>query len=241
MPDLTINGYKHHYEDVGNGTPMIFIAGTRFDAARNWVEYMERNASGFRIIMPDIRGMAQSEHTDDVEGADWVSDLGALLDELGIDSIHLAAETLGTRIITRFAFENPSRAKSLTLNGAIAYSYPGGDDERRNQPQSRIDAMKEYHGEDASAINEFYLGLHSKPEFHQYYDLREIAAQVIAPTLLLRGDVDDERHPIVHSTELHALIPNSRLQIFANTEFNGMTHRPEESWALIREMIRDVG
>ena len=143
MPDLKINGYKHHYEDVGNGTPMIFIAGTRFDAARNWVEYMERNASGFRVIMPDIRGMAQSEHTNDVEGADWVSDLGALLDELSIDSIHLAAETLGTRIITRFAFENPSRAKSLTLNGAIAYSYPGGDDERRNQPQSRIDAMKE--------------------------------------------------------------------------------------------------
>ena len=63
MPDLTINGHRHHYEDVGSGRPMIFIAGTRFDAAKDWVAYMEHNASGFRVIMPDIRGMAQSEHT----------------------------------------------------------------------------------------------------------------------------------------------------------------------------------
>lgn len=241
MPDLTINGHRHHYEDVGSGRPMIFIAGTRFDAAKDWVAYMEHNASGFRVIMPDIRGMAQSEHTVDVKGEDWVADLGALLDELGINAIHLAAETLGSRVITRFAVENPSRAKSLVLNGAIAYSYPGGDEERRNQPQERIDAMKQYHGDDAAAINEFYLNLHSKPEFHEYYDLRKIAAQVTAPTLILRGDDDDERHPIAHSTELHTLIPNSRLQIFANTKFNGMTNRPEESWALIRELVNDTG
>lgn len=240
MPDLTINGYKHHYEDVGSGTPMVFIAGTRFDAARDWVSYMQRNAAGFRMIIPDIRGMAQSEHTTDVKGEDWVSDLGALLDELGIDSIHLAAETLGTRVVTRFAVENPSRVKSLVLNGAIAYSYPEGDEERRNQPQQRIDAMKQYHGDDAAAINEFYLELHSRPEFHEYYDLRKIAARVAAPTLLLRGDVDDDRHPIAHSTELHALIPNSRLQIFAGTGFNAMTNKLDESWALIRDLVRDA-
>jgi pimeloyl-ACP methyl ester carboxylesterase len=237
MPDTTINGYKHHYEDVGAGTPMLFIAGTRFDAAKEWVQYMERNASGFRTIMPDIRGMAESEHTTDVKGEDWVNDLGALLDELGIDSIHLSAETLGTRVVTRFAVEHPERAKSLILNGAIAYSYAEGDSERSNQPQVRIDSMKQFHGENAAAINEFYLDLHSKPEFHEYYDLRKIASQVKAPTLLLRGDVDDDRHPIAHSTELHSLIPNSRLQIFADTGFNGMTNRPEESWALIRQLV----
>ena len=241
MPDLTINGHMHHYEDVGSGTAMIFIAGTRFDAARDWVAYMERNASGLRMIMPDLRGMAQSEHTTDVKGEDWVSDLGALLDELGIDSIHLAAETLGTRVVTRFAVENPSRAKSLVLNGVIAYSYPEGDDERRNQPPERIESMKQYHGDDAAAVNEFYLDLHAKPAFHDYYDLRKIASRVTVPTLLLRGDIDDDRHPIAHSTELHALIPDSRLQIFANTKFNGMTNRPAESWALIRELIEDAG
>lgn len=241
MPDLQINGYKHHYEDVGSGTPMVFIAGTRFDSAKSWVQYMETNASGFRVIMPDIRGMADSEHTTDVKGQDWVDDVAALLDELKIDAVHFAAETLGTRVAVRFAVAYPERVKSLILNGSIAYSYPEGDSERSNQPQDRIDSMKLHHGEDAAAINEFYLDLHSKPEFHEYYDLRKIASQVQAPTLLMRGDVDDDRHPIAHSTELHALIPNSQLQIYAGTKFNAMTNRPEESWALTRAFVEGVG
>jgi len=240
MPDLTINGYKHHYEDVGSGTPMLFIAGTRFDSAKSWVQYMERNASGFRMIMPDLRGMADSEHTTDVKGQDWVDDVAALLDGLKIDSVHVGAETLGTRVAVRFAVAYPERAKSLILNGAIAYSYAEGDSERAKEPQDRIDSMKRHHGEDAAAINDFYLDLHSKPEFHEYYDLRKIASQVQVPTLLLRADVDDDRHPISHSTELHALIPNSQLHIFAGTKFNGMTNRPEESWALIRALVAGV-
>ena len=236
MPDTTINGYKH-YEDVGSGMPMLFIAGTRFDSAKSWVDYMGRNANGFRMIIPDIRGMADSEHTTEVEGADWVNDLAALLDELKIDTIHVSAETLGTRVAVRFALAYPERTKSLILNGSIAYSYPAGDSERSNQPQERIDAMKFHHGEDAGAVNDFYLALHSDPAFHEYYDLRKIAEQVQAPTLLLRGDVDDDRHPIAHSTELHFLIPNSRLQIYAGTEFNAMTNKEKESWALIREFV----
>jgi pimeloyl-ACP methyl ester carboxylesterase len=245
MPDLTINGYKHHYEEVGSGEPMIFIAGTRFDSAKDWVGYMERNAKGFRVIMPDLRGMAGSEHTTDVKGEDWVSDLAALLDELGVDSLHVAGETLGTRVVTRFAFEHPERVKTLVLNGAIAFSYAEGDAERSAQtadmPQDRLDSMKYHHGDDALAVNEFYLSLHAQAGFHAYYDLRKIASQVQAPTLLLRGDVDDDRHPIAHSTELHALMPNSWLQIFANTRFNGMTNRPEESWALIRQLFAEAG
>lgn len=110
MPDLTINGYKHHYEEVGDGPPMVFIAGTRFDAARDWVPYMRENAAGFRVVMPDPRGLAGSEHTTDVAPQDWVRDLGSLLDALGIDAVHLVSETLGTRIATRFAYEHPERA-----------------------------------------------------------------------------------------------------------------------------------
>jgi 3-oxoadipate enol-lactonase len=241
MPDLTINGYNHHYEDVGSGEPMVYIGGTRFDAAKEWVGYMEKNAKGFRMIMPDIRGMAGSEHTTDVKPEDWVKDLATLLEELGIDSIHLCAETLGTRVVTRFAAEHPERAKSLVLNGAIAYSYAEGDEERRVQtagmPADRLEVMKRCHGEDALAVNEFYLNLHAQPGFHEYYDLRKIASRVMAPTLVLRGDIDDDRHPVSHSADLHRLVPNSWLQIFARTPFNAMRHRPDESWALIRERV----
>ena len=240
MPDLTINGHKHHYEQVGTGAPLVFLASTRYDSAASWVAYMEKNAKGFRVIMPDLRGMAGSEHTTDVTGPDWVKDLDALLGELDTGPVHMVGATLGSRVATRFAVEHPASVKTLTLEGSIAYSYPEGDAERANQPQARIDSMVQYHGDDAPAVNEWYLDLHAKPEFHDYYDLRKIAAQVQAPTLILRGDFDDDRHPIAHSTELHTLIPNSRLQIFANTGgFNGMTNRPEAAWALIRELAAE--
>lgn len=240
MPDTTINGYKHHWEEVGEGTPMLYVAGTRFDSAKKWVPYMRENAHGYKVIIPDIRGMAESEHTRDVKGEDWVKDVAGLLDHLGLDKVHFAAETLGTRIAVRFAVEYPDRVKSLILNGTIAYSYPEGDAERRAQPQDRIESMKQYHGEDAAEINEFYLDLHADPAFHEYYDLRTFAKQVTAPTLILRGDVDDDRHPISHSTEVHALIEDSWLQIFANTGFNALVNRPKESWALVDQLTRSV-
>src|SRR5579871_1449365 len=131
VPTLTINGYVHNYEEVGDGTPLVYLAGTRFDSAKDKAIHMREHAAGFRVILPDPRGMGASAHTSDVQPQDWVEDLGALLDALGIATIHLAAETLGTRIVTRFAAEHPERVRSLILNGTIAYSSPTGDEERR--------------------------------------------------------------------------------------------------------------
>ena len=244
MPELNINGYRHNYEDVGEGIPMIWIAGTRFDSARRWVDYMNEHAKGFRMIMPDIRGMAGSEHIDDCEPQDWVLDLGTLLDELGIDSVHLASETLGTRIVTRFAYENPGRAKSLILNGPIAYSDSDGDEDRIRQADpsnitpEALARLEHYHGSGALDVNLFYVKMHAKPEFHSYYDLRSIATDVSTPTLILRGDIDEDRHPVAHANELHKLFPNSWLQIYANTSFNGMVQHPQQSWELIRSLIQ---
>ena len=98
-----------------------------------------------------------------------------------------------------------------------------------------------HHGGDWQAVNQFYLDVHAKPEFHEYYDLRKIAQSVQAPTLLLRGDVDDALHPVAHSTEMHSLLPDSWLAIFPNTPFNAWRSRPRESWDLIRRFIAERG
>jgi pimeloyl-ACP methyl ester carboxylesterase len=243
MPTLTINGHAHNYEEVGDGPPFIYIAGTRFDSARAWAPYMQEHAGGFRVILPDPRGMAGSEHVSDIQPEDWVADLGGLLDELRIDRVHLAAETLGTRIATRFAAEHPDRVRTLILNGTIAYSSPTGDAERArssdptNLPEERRQSLEQHQGPDWIAVNAFYQAMHAKPEFHAYYDLREVAPRVTAPTLLVRGDIDDAVHPVLHSAELHKLFPRSWLAIFPNTEFNALRGRPQEAWALIRQFV----
>src|SRR5207247_6813633 len=50
MPTTKINGFALNYEQVGDGTPLVYIAGTRFDSAKMWVPYMERNAGGFHVL-----------------------------------------------------------------------------------------------------------------------------------------------------------------------------------------------
>jgi pimeloyl-ACP methyl ester carboxylesterase len=241
VPVLTINGYAHNYEEVGTGAPLVYLAATRFDSAKLWVSYMEQHAAGFRVMMPDPRGLAGSAHTREVRGQDWVDDLAGLLDALGLTKVHLAAETLGSRIATCFAAEHPDRVSTLILNGTIAYSATGGDSQRRAplSPERRRD-MEYHHGADWAAVNDFYLNLHSRPEFHEYFDLRKAAPRVTAPVLLMRGDIDDPVHPVIHSAELHALFPRSWLAIFPNTEFNALRGRPKESWELIRRFLAEA-
>jgi pimeloyl-ACP methyl ester carboxylesterase len=242
MPTLTINGHAHHYEEVGAGTPLVYFAATRFDSAKAWVPFMQEHARGYRVIMPDPRGLAGSDHVPMVEPADWMTDLATLLDELKLATVHLMAETLGTRIATRFAADHPDRVATLVLNGTIAYSSAGGDAQRAAalSEQRRRD-LELHHGPDWERVNAFYLNLHARPEFHDFYDLRKAAPRVTAPVLIMRGDIDDPVHPVIHSAELHALFPKSWLAIYPNTEFNAMRARPAEAWALINEFIKSGG
>ncbi len=215
-----------------------------------WAPYMAQHATGFRVILPDPRGLAGSVHVPSIEPRDWVEDFGGLLDALRIQRVNLAAETLGTRIATRFAADHPERVATLILNGTIAYSSPSGDAARRANAdasgreqmasalsEERQRSMETHHGADWKAVNEFYLTLHERPDFHDFYDLRKVAGRIQAPTLLVRGDIDDPVHPVAHSAELHQLIPGSWLAIYPNTEFNALRARPEEAWELIRRFI----
>ena len=242
MPQVTIGGHRLNYEEVGSGPALVFIAGTRFDSAKAWAPFMEEHATGFRVILPDPRGMAGSAHTTDVSPEDWVSDLAGLLDALSLPKVELVAETFGTRIAARFAADHPDRVTHLILNGAIAYSYPDADSSRSdpaNMTPERRESMQRHHGDDWQAVNQFYVGMHARQEFHDYFDLRKVAERITAPTLLMRGDVDDSLHPVAHSAELHRLIPRSWLSIYPNTEFNAMRAHPKEVWDLIRTFIAE--
>lgn len=247
MPALTVSGCTLNYEEVGSGPPLMYIAGTRFDSARAWVPYMREHAHGFRVILPDPRGMAGSSHTTAVEPKDWVSDVAALLDGLGLASAHVAAETFGTRIATRFAADYPARVTTLILNAPIAYSAPAADEQRRqsadpaNLPEERRRDMERHHGADWQAVNAFYQGMHARPDFHDYYDLRKVAERVAAPTLVLRGDVDEPVHPVAHAVELHRLLPTSWLAVYPDTPFNVLRAHPSEAWELIRRFTAQHG
>ena len=246
MTKVNVNGTDLNYEEIGAGTSLLFLACTIDDSAAKWVEHMGRYASGYRVIIPDIRGLAGNARVVDVEPSDWVADMAGLVDALGVPSVTVVAETLGSRIGARLAVDHPAKVSALILNGLIARSNPDGDAWRRQmfmpgtaKPES-VERMRIYQGDSWAEAAEFYVNMHEKESFRDYFDIPSIAGNVQAPTLIVRGDIDDAVHPIEHSTAVHAGVANSRLAIYPNTGFNVMTSHPEDFWRLVGDFLKET-
>jgi 4,5:9,10-diseco-3-hydroxy-5,9,17-trioxoandrosta-1(10),2-diene-4-oate hydrolase len=116
-----------HYEQAGGsltGTPVVMLHGGGPGAAgmsnfrRNVPVFAER----FRTLVIDQPGFGKSDKPP-VEGNYFTfaaQALAALLDELGVDRVHLVGNSLGGGTAVRFALNYPERADRLVLMG------PGG-------------------------------------------------------------------------------------------------------------------
>src|SRR5487761_129606 len=116
-----------HYEEAGAsrpGTPVVMLHGGGPGAAgmsnfrRNLPVFAER----FRALVVDQPGFGKSEKPP-VEGNYFTfaaTALAGLLDELGIERVHLVGNSLGGGTAVRFALNYPQRAGRLVLMG------PGG-------------------------------------------------------------------------------------------------------------------
>ena len=85
---------------------------------RLWYAWVPVLARHYRVVRFDARGMGQST----VPGPtypwsleNFASDLLQLLDQLGLERVHLIGETVGGTISLRFASLYPERLRSLTM------------------------------------------------------------------------------------------------------------------------------
>src|ERR1700757_3654330 len=113
-----------HYEQAGEGDPVVMLHGGGPGASgmsnfgRNLPVFAER----FRTLVVDQPGFGKSDKPA-VEGNYFTfaaQALAGLLDELGIDRVHLIGNSLGGGTAVRFALRFPGRAGRLVLMG------PGG-------------------------------------------------------------------------------------------------------------------
>lgn len=80
-----------------DGTPVLFVHGNA-SSSTFWEEVMLGLPTGFRAIAPDLRGYGSTDDQliDATRGVgDWVDDLLALKQTLGITKYHLAGHSLG--------------------------------------------------------------------------------------------------------------------------------------------------
>lgn len=99
------------------GVPVLFIHGNA-SSATYWEETMLALPAGLRAIAPDLRGYGDSEDKliDATRGCgDWVDDLLALVDALGITRFHLVGHSLGGAVIFSLLPAAGERVLSATL------------------------------------------------------------------------------------------------------------------------------
>ena len=113
MSTQLINGLA--VEIDGEGEALLCIHGLG-GSSNTWTPLMAAFA-GFKVIRPDLPGSARSpcsRETLSIEA--YVAALEALLAELGVESVHMMAHSLGTVVAQHFAVRNPAKVKSLACS-----------------------------------------------------------------------------------------------------------------------------
>ncbi len=235
MATLIVDDTSIYYEEYGDGEPLLLVHGAA--ASGRWFgDLLPQLARRNRVIVPDLRGLGRSRRVAPLTRPQvWVEDLWRLLDELGLDRVHVAGVSLGSRIAGRLVLENRERIRTLTVDAPIIGLSNTGN-ASLNSVFTNVDADSEQarewqtlHGDDWRDAIAFYAATRSTTEFQQYYTLRHHLAELDVPTLVSRGDHDDTIHPVDDAFIWHKQAPNTELFIAAGlTQSSVMLERTEQ-------------
>ena len=117
----TVPGARIFYRDTGgNGVPVILLHAAT-GSSRVW-EYQipAFAAAGYRVIAFDRRGWGRTTiNSVESQPGTAADDLVGLLDQLGLDRVHLVGTAAGAFVVLDFALSYPQRVRSLVIANTI--------------------------------------------------------------------------------------------------------------------------
>jgi len=122
---IEANGLQFYVRDQGSGTPVLLLHGfpDTGDLWRNQVPAL--NKSGFRTIVPDMRGRGRSSKPSSVSEyrlSTIVRDVTGIMDALGIQRAHIVGHDWSAAVAWLVAALAPDRVDRLV---AISVGAPG--------------------------------------------------------------------------------------------------------------------
>ena len=122
--NIDSGGLDIHFEVYGDGRPVVLLHGFP-DTGRMWHHQVDAlSASGFQVIVPDLRGYGSSGKPSEVEAYSFVFQAGdvlAVLDHLGIDRAHLVGHDWGSALTWVMGALVPDRVDHLV---ALSVGHP---------------------------------------------------------------------------------------------------------------------
>lgn len=246
MPDFTLNGFPHHWEEAGDGDEALVLVHGASTSGKQMLPHMAEFTSRFRVIVPDMRGMGQSAHVESIPASAWVDDLRALLDHLGLQRVHLYGFSLGSRVVMRFAADYPERVASLIVDAPIVYNEEDVQEavhqrfDASSIPAERKKEMERWHGGAWATVVANYQHIRQQADVQEYLDMRERSKAITAPTLILRGDDRTGPYPLEHSTLLYRTIKDSWLAILPNTRSGVLVRSSKSAYTMMWTFLNNV-
>ena len=115
----TADGVALHYEESGAGAPVLFVHEFG-GSCRSFDAQVKAFSARYRSIVFNARGYPPSAVPATVAAYSQdkaVSDIGAVLDHLGVGRAHLVGVSMGAASSLQFALKRPERVLSATLVG----------------------------------------------------------------------------------------------------------------------------
>ncbi len=143
MATMKVNDIDLYYETHGDpkGEPVLLIMGFVMNAGA-WAPQIEALKGRYHVIAFDNRGSGRSSQpATRYSMSQFVADTIALLDALGIASVHVVGSSMGGMIAQELILQHPERVRSLTLMCTTPGGPHSADYDERRAEAAELDAV----------------------------------------------------------------------------------------------------
>jgi pimeloyl-ACP methyl ester carboxylesterase len=214
MPTFTRGDVSIHYEEHGEGFPvLLFAPGGMRSAIPLWERApfhpVRELSDRFRVISMDQRNAGQSRAP--VRGTDgwhtYREDHLALLDELGVPRCAVLGMCIGGAFCLSIAVAAPERVVAAVVEQPIGFSGTNRGAFREIVDSWASDLMKSRPDVTAEAVEGLWRNLYEKD--FVFAVSRDEVRKCPVPLLVLKGN--DMYHPAAISEEVARLAPRAEL------------------------------
>lgn len=241
---LTVeDGVRIFYEDHGDGEAVVLIHGAA-GSGKSFNELASHLAKDFRVIVVDLRGLSRSDRVPTVSATAWCDDVIAVADAVGLGRFHLIGCSLGARIAAKVALEHKTRVRTLSVDAPLLSATQGAStslnrrfEDLENASSADLTRWEWFHGEDWKDAVRFYGSARKDETLQEYLTIHSRLSELTLPTLITRGDLDDEVHPLAHAHEWHRAHPDSWMWVAPGTRFSLTQQLPEQFAAVFHRFV----
>ena len=251
----------------GDGAPLVLLNGVAMTVP-SWEHIVAPLAQRYRVIRCDFRGQLMMPATPPPELSDHADDVVLLLDQLGLESVHIIGTSFGGVVGTLVASRHPERVRSLATIASAEGFDEGLAVEVARWRQAAVDSLE---GEDrghlsdilepvvyspayiaahttervvrraqiASLPDEWFRGLIGLLDTAQSVRLRDELAAIKCPAMVVAAELDG----FVSVDRVRGFadaIPGARFEVIAGAGHAVVVEQPDRVVELCLEFLAEV-